>query len=281
MRGSALWFVFIHCKPLIGSTVNPISSWMHLLYVSGVHSRWVFRTFPFIESLFGTWPRTLWPYLSPFNPNYYQSHCVRSHSLTQQMAIFQPITPLLLSPLSPPSHKHYYVLPCLTRLPRPSSCVTPSVHPSLASLLNFTLLMFITSSPAVVFQTQSAPVLINLRAFPESVGELDHWVVPQPVSSSDVTTLTHFITCSPRWRTVCRNISWLHGAGLCHLSHSRQASPNQNRTTRLPMVKWWEIFKLVSLIKHLQLYVDGSLQVLTCLSVTPCDQISLLGSLRK
>lgn len=43
--------------------------------------------------------------------NYCQSHCVISHRLTQQMAIFQPITPHLLFPFSLPSQQYYYVLP--------------------------------------------------------------------------------------------------------------------------------------------------------------------------
>lgn len=69
------------------------------------------------------------------------------------MAIFQSITPHLLSPLSLPSHQHYYVLP-LSHTSVMSLLICPSsVDPSLASLLspaycvnvNFTLLMFITS----------------------------------------------------------------------------------------------------------------------------------------
>lgn len=68
-----------------------------------------------------------------FNPDYYQSHCVISHRLTQQMAIFQPITPHLLSPLSLPSRKHYYVLP-LSHTSVLSLLICHSVSSSFSSL---------------------------------------------------------------------------------------------------------------------------------------------------
>lgn len=94
-------------------------------------------------------------------PNYYQSHCVISHHLNQQMAIFHPITPHLFSPLYPSSLKHCYVHPRLTPLSRFSSSVyhlTPLFSPPPFSGpadcvgIDFTLLMFITSSPSVPSQ---------------------------------------------------------------------------------------------------------------------------------
>lgn len=94
-------------------------------------------------------------------PNYYQSHCVISHHLTQQMAIFHPITPHLFYPLYLSPHKHCYVLPRLTPLSHLSSSVyhlTP-LHPPVGLRgptdcvgINFTLLMFITSSPSLSYQ---------------------------------------------------------------------------------------------------------------------------------
>lgn len=51
--------------------------------------------------------------------------------------------------------------------------------------------------------------------------------------------LTHFILRALRWGTVCWNISWLHGARLCHLPHSWKASPNQNGAARLPLAQWY------------------------------------------
>lgn len=93
-------------------------------------------------------------------PNYYQSHCVISHHLTQQMVIFHPITPHLFSPLYLSPHKHCYVLPRLT----PLSCLSSSVYhltpfplpvayrgPTDCAGINFTLLMFITSSPSAFY----------------------------------------------------------------------------------------------------------------------------------
>lgn len=89
---------------------------------------------------------------SLFNPNYYQSPCVISERLTQQMAIFQPVTPHLLSSLSPSTSQHYYAPPChVSHL-----CLVPprmSLRPAAAALLgpansvdiNFTLPMFVVS----------------------------------------------------------------------------------------------------------------------------------------
>lgn len=51
------------------------------------------------------------------------------------------------------------------------------------------------------------------------------------------------LTLILRWRTVCRDVRWLHGAGLCHLSYSWQASPNQDRAAWLPLAERWEIVR--------------------------------------
>lgn len=126
-------------------------------------------------------------------PNYYQSHCVISHHLTQQMAIFHPITPHLFSPLYLSAHKHCYVLSQLTPLSRLSSSVyhltllRPPVAlrgPTDCVGINFTLLMFITSSPSVYYQCTLAVV--------KDIA----WVClarRHRASQSDVSTLTYFI----------------------------------------------------------------------------------------
>lgn len=83
------------------------------------------------------------------------------------MAIFHPITPHLFSPLYLSAHKHCYVLSQLTPLSRLSSSVyhltllRPPVAlrgPADSVGINFTLLMFITSSPSVYYQCTLAVV---------------------------------------------------------------------------------------------------------------------------
>lgn len=182
-------------------------------------------------------------------PNYYQSHCVISHHLTQQMAIFHPITPHLLSLLYLSSHKHCYVLPRLTPLSHLSSSVyhlplplspcrlcwdrfhTPDVQPHPGRLCPL-----------------SVPELLSFWTFPRPSGE--HYT-PGYHGATSATFSSGFnnllfqrrltsLTLALRRRTVRWDVRRLHGAGLCHLSHARQASPNQDGAAWLPLAERWE-----------------------------------------
>lgn len=192
--------------------------------------------------------------------NYYQSHCVISHHLTQQMAIFHPITPHLLSPLYPSSLKHCYILPRLT----PLSCFSSSVYhltplrppPPFSApptVLGSISRSWCSSHPCCLCPL-SVPELLSLRTFAESLVEQLAPVTRERLSSSSF----HFpnllfqhglssLTLILRWRTVCWDVRWLHGAGLCHLSHSWQASSNQDRAAWLPLAERWDILGNVGL----------------------------------
>lgn len=128
--------------------------------------------------------------------------------------------------------------PCLTPLSCPSSYVTPSVHPSQTcpTVLISISHAWCSSRPSLCPpRAQNVPVLLSLWAFPYT---FHAWI-------------THLIFLTLRWGAICWDISWLYGAGLCHLSYSWQASPNQDRATRLPMAEWWEPFEWVAFIYRL------------------------------
>lgn len=157
---------------------------------------------------------------SLFNPNYYQSPCVISERLTQQMAIFQPVTPHLLSPLSPSTSQHYYAPlprpPRLTPLSCPSSYVTPSLRPAAAALLgpansvdiNFTLPVFIVSVAVCASWGTQSPEL-NLcsgcSSLPLAVYSCRTvFSASVPCKSGTRAICIYFFL---RWRTLCWDVS--------------------------------------------------------------------------
>lgn len=123
-------------------------------------------------------------------PNYYQSHCVISHHLTQQMAIFHPITPHLLSSLYRSSLKYCYVLPRLTPLSHLSSSVyhltplhSPSTFSAPPTVLGSISHSWCSSHPRCLCPL-SVPELLSLRTFPKSLGKHQAPVTRERLSST-------------------------------------------------------------------------------------------------
>lgn len=166
-----------------------------------------------------------------FNPNYYQSHWVISDRLTQQMAIFQPIAPHLFSSLSLSSFKHYYVLPPVSHLcpvpPHMSLHQCIPLEPS-SSVLPTVLISISHSwcsscpSPSVLSQDEKCTRVANPLSLSLTFAEFTVTVFVFLIKI----WCYNMASLPVRWRIVCWDVSWLHGAGLCHLSHSWQAPPN-------------------------------------------------------
>lgn len=219
----------------------------------GVHGRWHLIEFSLqriptlatkaglCEHVFCLYPQLL-PvtlcYITPFNLA--DGH-FPAHHPSSPLPFLSPVSPALLCtppvshlcPVPPHLSLHPCILPLcpLSALPTLLMSISHSWCSSRPSLSAFSQDTKSTCAAKLLYDSSDFLTLYTC-----STGEKPL----QTVSSTSVTPLTHFIPLPARWWTVCRDISRLHGAGLCHLSHTWEASPNQNGATWLPVAKWWE-----------------------------------------
>ena len=147
--------------------------------------------------------------------------------------VHHPSSPLpSLSPFSPallctPLVSHLCPV-CPHPTHHPFNCHLPPLSAPCSALcvnVNFTLLMFLASVTVCFSRATNLPVQLIPSKFTWTL----HMVLCKiekkkliemcfPISP---TMLRQIISLPLRWGAICGDISWLHGPGLCHLSHSR------------------------------------------------------------